>query len=176
VWRLQSPHRCAGKLRGRRPLISKCKRAERLRCRRHRLGAPTNRMNCGRHLVRVSLNRANDLFLSTALVGDQLIRRNVFSALMSVALVLLCCSCASRLLQGALIPNAQSANGTTKIPILVATTRNRTTSDPSEMFDSNRAPEVAYASIVVSIPPDSARQIGEIQWPSAPPGDPARFE
>src|SRR5262249_58215850 len=54
------------------------------------------------------------------------------------------------------------------------TTRNRATSDPGEMFDSNRAPVVAYASIVVSIPPDSARKIGEIQWPSAPPGDPAR--
>jgi len=93
---------------------------------------------------------------------------------MSVALILLCCSCASRLLQGALTPNAQSANGTTKVPILVATTRNRATSDPGEMFDSSRGREVAYASIVVSIPPDSARKIGEIQWPSAPPGDPAR--
>jgi esterase/lipase superfamily enzyme len=126
-------------------------------------------------LVRVSNPIVtNDLFLSTALVGDQLIRRNVFSALMSVALVLLCCSCASRLLQGALTPNAQSADGTTKVPILVATTRNRATSDPGEVFDSNRGAEVAYASIVVSIPPDSARKIGEIQWPSAPPGDPAR--
>ena len=103
-----------------------------------------------------------------------MIRRNVFSALISVALALLCCSCASRLLQGALTPNAQSANGTTKVPILVATTRNRATSNPGEMFDSSRGPEVAYASIVVSIPPDSARKIGEIQWPSAPPGDPAR--
>lgn len=93
---------------------------------------------------------------------------------MSIALLLLCCSCASRLLQGALIPNAQSADGTTKIPILVATTRNRATSDPGEMFDSSRGPEIAYASIVVSIPPDSARKIGEIQWPSALPGDPAR--
>ena len=93
---------------------------------------------------------------------------------MSIALVLLCCSCASRLLQGALTPNAQSADGTTKVPILVATTRNRATSDPGEMFDSNRGQEAAYASIVVSIPPDSARKIGEIQWPSAPPGDPAR--
>src|SRR5262249_28185424 len=88
---------------------------------------------------------------------------------MSIALVLLCCSCASRLIQGALVPNAQSADGTTKVPILVATTRNRATSDPGEMFDSNRGPEAAYASIVVSIPPDSARKIGEIQWPSAPP-------
>ena len=103
-----------------------------------------------------------------------MIRRKVFSALMSIALLLLCCSCASRLLQGALIPNAQSADGTTRIPILVATTRNRATSDPGEMFDSNRGPEVAYASIDVSIPPDSARKIGEIQWPSASPGDPAR--
>src|SRR5262249_31691999 len=93
---------------------------------------------------------------------------------MSIALLLLCCSCASRLLQGALIPNAQSADGTTRIPILVATTRTRATSNPGEMFGSDRASEVAYASIGVSIPPDSVRKIGEIQWPSAPPGDPAR--
>ena len=33
---------------------------------------------------------------------------------------------------------------------------------------------VSYASVGVSIPPDSARTVGEIQWPSSVPGDPAR--
>ena len=33
---------------------------------------------------------------------------------------------------------------------------------------------MSYARIAVSIPPDDARKIGKIQWPTAPPGDPKR--
>jgi esterase/lipase superfamily enzyme len=33
---------------------------------------------------------------------------------------------------------------------------------------------VSYASIVVSIPPDSTRKIGAVQWPATLPGDPGR--
>lgn len=33
---------------------------------------------------------------------------------------------------------------------------------------------MAYARIAVSIPPDDARKIGNIQWPVSPPGDPRR--
>ena len=36
------------------------------------------------------------------------------------------------------------------------------------------APEVSYASIVISIPPDSTRKVGEVQWPASLPGDPQR--
>ena len=88
--------------------------------------------------------------------------------------MLLCCSCASRPLQGVLVPNAQSADGATRVPILVATTRERSVRDPGELFSSDRAPEVSYASIVVSIPPDSTRKLGEVQWPASLPGDPQR--
>jgi len=42
------------------------------------------------------------------------------------------------------------------------------------MFNTERAPEMSYARIAVSIPPDEARKIGEIQWPPSPPGDPHR--
>jgi esterase/lipase superfamily enzyme len=91
-----------------------------------------------------------------------------------LALVLLCCSCASRPLQGVLVPNAQSADGAARVPILVATTRERSTRDPGELFSGDRAPNVSYASIIVSIPPDSTRKVGEVQWPSALPGDPQR--
>ena len=97
-----------------------------------------------------------------------------YSAAAGLALVLLCCSCAGRPLQGVLVPNAQSADGATRVPILVATTRNRLTADPGEMFGRDRASDVSYASIVVSIPPDGTRRVGEIQWPSALPGDPQR--
>jgi esterase/lipase superfamily enzyme len=42
------------------------------------------------------------------------------------------------------------------------------------MFNSERADETSYAKIVISIPPDDSRKIGEIQWPASPPGDPRR--
>jgi esterase/lipase superfamily enzyme len=73
-----------------------------------------------------------------------------------------------------LIPIAQPAEGTSRIPVLAATTRRRSTADPGEMFSGERAEAVSYASVVVSIPPDGSRQIGEVQWPVAPPGDPQR--
>src|SRR5262249_33952540 len=92
----------------------------------------------------------------------------------ALALTLLCCACAGRPLQGVLVPNAQSAEGSARVPILVATTRQRSSGDPGELFSRDRAPEVSYASIVVSIPPDSARKVGEVQWPTALPGDPQR--
>src|SRR5262249_55255641 len=85
-------------------------------------------------------------------------------------LILLCCSCAGRPLQGVLVPNAQSADGATRVPILVATTRERSVRDPGELFSSDRAPNVSYASIAISIPPDSTRKVGEVQWPLSLPG------
>lgn len=60
------------------------------------------------------------------------------------------------------------------MPILVATTRERSVRDPGELFGSDRAPKVSYASINISIPPDSTRTVGEVQWPLSLPGDPQR--
>jgi esterase/lipase superfamily enzyme len=42
------------------------------------------------------------------------------------------------------------------------------------MFSGNPAQEFSYASITVSIPPDGARKIGQVQWPKSVPGDPTR--
>ena len=42
------------------------------------------------------------------------------------------------------------------------------------MFGGERAPNVSFAAITVSIPPDSTRKLGTIQWPASPPGDPRR--
>jgi esterase/lipase superfamily enzyme len=42
------------------------------------------------------------------------------------------------------------------------------------MFNGERASAMSYARIAVSVPPDDARKIGEIQWPSSPPGNPQR--
>jgi esterase/lipase superfamily enzyme len=57
--------------------------------------------------------------------------------------------------------------------MLVATTRSDDAVPPGVMFGGERARGLAFADIAVSIPPDSMRKIGEVQWPSAIPGDPA---
>jgi esterase/lipase superfamily enzyme len=85
---------------------------------------------------------------------------------------LVCSSCGGRPPQGALIPVTATAEGTSRVPILIATTRQRSTADTGEMFSGERAAEMSYAAITVSIPPDAARKIGEVQWPVTLPGDP----
>ena len=92
----------------------------------------------------------------------------------AVALVLVCCGCSGRPQQGVLVPVANSASGTSRVTVLAATMRKRSANDPGEMFNGERALEMSYASVAVSIPPDSAREIGRIQWPELLPGDPAR--
>lgn len=86
----------------------------------------------------------------------------------------LCSSCAERPLQGVLIPAAETTEDASRVPILIATTRQRSSSDPGEMFNADRAPAMSYARLDVSIPPDDSRKIGDIQWPASPPGDPHR--
>jgi esterase/lipase superfamily enzyme len=70
------------------------------------------------------------------------------------------------------VPSDYDAPGTTHVEMVVATTRTRAAS-PAAMFSGDRAPEPSYADIVVSIPPDANRKIGEVQWPQQPPGNPA---
>jgi esterase/lipase superfamily enzyme len=81
--------------------------------------------------------------------------------------------CAGRS-NGDLIAIAADAPGASKVEMLVATTREATAEPPGAMFNGERARGLAFADIAVSIPPDSVRKIGEIQWPSSPPGDPSR--
>ena len=93
----------------------------------------------------------------------------------TLALVALACgACAGRPSQGMLIPVANAGENNARVTVLAATTRRPSTTDRGEMFNGERAEGVSYASVGISIPPDSARKIGEIQWPSAPPGDPAK--
>jgi esterase/lipase superfamily enzyme len=92
----------------------------------------------------------------------------------AVGLTLVCVGCAGRPSQGVLVPIAATAEGTSRVAVLAATTRQRSTTDPGEMFNGERANDVSYASVVVSIPPDSVRKIGAIQWPATVPGDPSR--
>ena len=56
--------------------------------------------------------------------------------------------------------------------MLVATTRTKAES-PAFLFGGGRALEASFADMVISIPPDANRKIGEVQWPLRPPGNPA---
>ncbi|HZZ23079.1 MAG TPA: alpha/beta hydrolase [Roseiarcus sp.] len=69
------------------------------------------------------------------------------------------------------VPSAADAPGTSRVEMVVATTRTRAES-PAFLFGGGRAPEASFADMVVSIPPDARRQIGEVEWPRQPPGDP----
>jgi esterase/lipase superfamily enzyme len=93
---------------------------------------------------------------------------------LAIALTIACGSCTGRPSQGVLVPVTESVPGTSRVPIFVATTRQRSTTDPGEMFSGDRAADVSYAAITVSIPPDASRKVGEVQWPASLPGDPRR--
>ncbi len=82
--------------------------------------------------------------------------------------------CAGRPLQGVMIPTSEAAPGATHVPVLIATTRKKSSADPGEMFSGERADSVSYAAVTVSVPPDESRKVGEVQWPASPPGDPRR--
>lgn len=73
-----------------------------------------------------------------------------------------------------MIPVNAVADDTTRVPILVATTRQPVPNDPGVMFSGDRADAVSYAAVTVSVPPDNVRTIGHVQWPSSTPGDPRR--
>lgn len=86
---------------------------------------------------------------------------------------LVCGACASAP-HKAMIPVNAVAAGATRVPILVATTRQPSLDDPGAMFSGERATAISYASVAVSVPPDDVRTIGHVQWPTSVPGDPSR--
>ncbi|MBB4041772.1 esterase/lipase superfamily enzyme [Microvirga flocculans] len=89
---------------------------------------------------------------------------------LTVSLALSVGACST--LQGVLVPVDEPVPGTSQVDMLVATTRKKV--DPVQMFSGDRGPGAAFANITVSIPPASARQVGEVQWPSKVPGNPAK--
>jgi esterase/lipase superfamily enzyme len=71
-----------------------------------------------------------------------------------------------------LIPVADSSPKSTKVDMLVTTTRSRSTIR-GEMFTGERALAPAFADITVSIPPADVRKVGEVAWPKRLPSNPA---
>ena len=95
-------------------------------------------------------------------------------AMLWLVIALLVAGCAGRPMGNLIVASQQSAPDTDVVDMLVATTRAPVTEPAGVMFGGERAIGLAFADIAVSIPPDAVRKIGEVQWPAAPPGDPAR--
>lgn len=71
-----------------------------------------------------------------------------------------------------LVPVADSSPGFSRVNMLIATTRGRSTMQ-GEMFTGERALAPAFADITVSIPPTGARKVGDVAWPKRLPSNPA---
>jgi esterase/lipase superfamily enzyme len=77
--------------------------------------------------------------------------------------------------EGVLTPVAfEAPPGTSRVELLVATTRSARGVPEAEMFGGERGDALAFADIAVSIPPDSLRRVGDVQWPQTLPPDPLR--
>ena len=92
---------------------------------------------------------------------------------LAVALALGLAACAARP-EGDLIAVESHVAGASTVDMLVATTRAPVDIPEGVMFGGERARGLRFADIAVSIPPDAVRKIGDVQWPTQRPGDPAR--
>jgi len=97
--------------------------------------------------------------------------RAIFLGVAAAAVLL--AGCAGRP-HGNLQPTHAQAPGTSTVGMLVATTRSAEGAPPGEMFTGERGDHMSFADIVVSLPPDGARKVGDVQWPSRLPADPQR--
>ena len=75
--------------------------------------------------------------------------------------------------EGVLSPVAQSAPDATEVSIMVATTR-APSDNPGLLYSGERGDAIDFNELVVSIPPETNRKVGEVQWPKKLPADPSR--
>ncbi len=94
----------------------------------------------------------------------RILRRAIFAGLLVSA------GCAGRP-EGVLVPSGKVAPGVSTVDLLVATTR-APSRVPGVLFSGERGSDIELREIVVSIPPDANRKIGQVQWPSKLPADP----
>jgi esterase/lipase superfamily enzyme len=74
---------------------------------------------------------------------------------------------------GVLKPVPVNAPGTSRVDMLVVTTRSPS-KDPGLLYTGGRDRNYSVDEISVSIPPDSARKVGEVQWPRRLPPNPEK--
>jgi esterase/lipase superfamily enzyme len=107
-----------------------------------------------------------------AISKESVARRPRAAILFVLGLAAFAAACSSRPYGNLLV--GTTAPGASQVDLLVATTRAPVVEPPGVMFGGARGRGLDFADIVVSVPPDSARKAGEVQWPSSPPGDPQR--
>lgn len=74
--------------------------------------------------------------------------------------------------KGVMTPIAfTNSRATSEVDMLVATTR-RPSGDPATLFSGERSPKLSLTDVAVSIPPDSHRKSGTVQWPRKLPPNP----
>lgn len=95
---------------------------------------------------------------------------NMLATLMVLLLLAACASPAE-----VLTPVAQGTvpPGASRVSMLVATSR-QPSGDPGTLFSGERGRQLSLANLEISIPPDTARQSGTVQWPSRLPPDPRK--
>ena len=96
-------------------------------------------------------------------------KRSSGQMLLPVLLVVLA-GCAGRP-EAVLSPVPSGAEGTSRVDMLVVTTREQAT-NAGELYSGERGNAISLNSITVSIPPDGARKLGEVQWPKRLPANP----
>ncbi len=99
-------------------------------------------------------------------------RRSRSAVLFLLGLATLIAGCSNRP-YGTLVVGARAPNAS-RVDLLVATTRAPVLEPPGVMFGGSRGRGLDFADIVVSIPPASARQPGDVPLPSSLPGNPER--
>jgi len=96
------------------------------------------------------------------------------TSLAALALLLTACLAGCGHPSGVMTPVALTAATprTTEVSMLVATTR-QPSDDPATLFNGERSAKPYMTDITVSIPPDSQRKAGTVQWPRRLPPNPA---
>ncbi|HME83819.1 MAG TPA: alpha/beta hydrolase [Roseiarcus sp.] len=107
-----------------------------------------------------------------AILKESTARRPRAAIVFVLGLAAFAAACSSRPYGNLIV--GTSAPGASQVDLLVATTRAPVVEPPGVMFGGARGRGLDFADIVVSVPPDSARKAGDVQWPSSPPGDPQR--
>jgi esterase/lipase superfamily enzyme len=89
-----------------------------------------------------------------------------------VLLAIIASACAGRQ-DGTLLPVHETVPSASTVDMIVATTRSRS-DRPGVAFSGERGTELSFTNIIVSIPPEANRRVGEVTWPGRYPGDPSK--
>ena len=103
------------------------------------------------------------------------LRLRVASRLAAAAVLMALAGCGGRPV-GVLTPTPGASQGASQgastVDLMAVTTR-KASAEPGILFSGERAPKISLTDFRISIPPETARKVGEVQWPKKLPADPA---